>query len=139
MIVIAGPIVTVSLANPAAVTNRPPALNGSRGDRLKRLPVVVEIPDATRNDGRPVVLSPLDLRADLPLVIGAEECGLEMAERRLECRTDERQPAVLGRRIAGDVRYPVEMAGRGPVAGAGRVESVVDEAAGTRSPHRIRR
>src|SRR5262249_35336239 len=47
-------------------------VGGRRRDCLKGLPVVVDIPDAAGDDARTVVLTSLDLGADLPLVVSAE-------------------------------------------------------------------
>ena len=73
LIVSRSPTVTASLANARGRDELAAGDGRIAGDGLKRLPVVVDEPHTGRNDAGPVVLALFDLRADLPLVIGAEQ------------------------------------------------------------------
>ena len=71
LIVIRLPIVTASLANAAAVTNRPPALEGPLEIDCERRAAAVFVPHAGRNEPERAVLAPFDVPAYLRRVIGA--------------------------------------------------------------------
>src|SRR5262249_34690723 len=87
------------------------------GDALKGLPVVVDVPDARRNAYRLTVLAFFDFCAHFPRVTGAKEFALIVGERRLSCRTNERQPADLCWSAAADVGSTVNPTCRREITG----------------------
>ena len=134
------PIVRASLANAAAVTNTAAVVGRRGGDRLKRLPVVIDESDTARNDSRAVVLASFDLRADLPLVIGAKESRPIVAERRLDRRADERQRrrTVSGAPLVTPVTRSNRLRHR-RIAVTRVVQSRVDEPSDAHIPQGVRR
>src|SRR6185295_10465583 len=88
------------------------AVGGISRGGLRWLPVVVEVPSTSRNDQQRAVLALLDLPADLPLVIGAQEVRPVVAQRRLGRRANLVPGADLLRSAAGDARARVEPARR---------------------------
>src|SRR5690349_24335364 len=81
-------------------------------DGLKRPSVVVDEPHSGRNDTGPVGLALLDLPADLPLVIGAEQRWTVVVERRFRGRPNQRQSAERLWSAAGDTRHAIGPARR---------------------------
>ena len=106
----------------------PTSLRGRAGDRLKRLPVAIDEPDATRNDLRLIVLAPFERRPDFPLVVDAKQRALVMAECRLGGRANERRGAKLRHIAARDAGHAIESVGRHPIPGTGVVCPRIDEA-----------
>ena len=133
------PIVRASLAN-AGHRDELAAGDGSRGGNgLKRFPVVVDEPDAARNDFGLVVLALFDLRADLPLVIRAEQPALVVTERRLGGRPNERQAADLWRIAARDARHAVHPIRCRGIAATRVVVPQIHEASDSYIPDRVGR
>src|SRR5262245_4744079 len=107
------------------------------GDALKGLPVVVDVPDARRNDYRLSVLPLFEFRAHFPRVTGSKEFALVVGERRLSCRTNERQPTDLWWSAAGDAGSTVKPAGRRETTGTWIVIAVILEASDPDIPQRV--
>ena len=76
----------------------PAFVRGRARDGLKRLSAVVDEPHTRRNDRADVVVAPVELPAHLPLVIGAQQPGPEVADGRLGGRANDASspPKVCG-------------------------------------------
>ena len=81
----------------------------------------------------------LELAADTPVVVGAEERWLVVIDRALGGGPDQFQSAERLRRAAHHFRDAIDAARHGHVAGARIVVPRVDEAADANVPHRARR
>ena len=115
-------------------------VRASAGDR--RLTILglerasaIDVPDATRDDGRPAMFASLELNAGLELVVRAQPRGLITIEHGLGGDAIELQPAHFPDVAARNPGDDIAMIRRGPIAGAGVVLLVEEVPPHPEIPH----
>src|SRR5262249_17602274 len=111
-------------------------VGGRARDRLQWPSVAVDKPHAARNDRWSLVFAPLELSADLPLVIGAQQSCPIVTERRFRGRANQRERAESLRSAAQDACDAVGMVRGQSIATARVVGPRVDESSDAHVPQR---
>jgi len=91
-----------------------------------------------RDEPRGVMFAPLQLPAQLPLMVGAQEADAVVGDRRLGRRPGDENTAKILRPAAGHAGDAVEPVCGGHAPGAGLVLPRIGEAPDPCIPHRIR-